>query len=108
MSDIQNLQIHDSFQSVAPQGLNEQHVHVRVQKRTGRKTLTTIQGLSNDLDFKKILKALKKEFCCNGTIVDDEELGKIIQLSGDQRESVSKFLIEEGLSTKSVIKIHGF
>jgi translation initiation factor 1 len=108
MSDIQNLQIHDSFQGVGPQGLQEQHVHIRVQKRTGRKTLTTIQGLPDDLDFKKILKALKKEFCCNGTIVDDQELGKIIQLSGDQRESVSKFLIEEGLSTKSAIKIHGF
>ncbi len=99
----------DSFSSTnAIKGLQEQHVHIRVQKRNGKKTLTTIQGLPDELDFKKIVKAFKKEFCCNGTIVDDEELGKIIQLTGDQRESVSKFLIEEGISTKSAIKIHGF
>eukprot|EP00689_Sawyeria_marylandensis_P002002 EC822854.1.p1 GENE.EC822854.1~~EC822854.1.p1 ORF type:complete len:56 (+),score=22.51 EC822854.1:196-363(+) len=54
--------------------------------------LTTVQGLPKDVDLKKILKAFKKEFCCNGTIVEDKELGKIIQLTGDQRKSVSEFL----------------
>lgn len=112
---VQNLQTYDpfkdtddSFASNAIKGLQQQHIHIRVQKRTGKKTLTTIQGLPEELDFKKIVKAFKKEFCCNGTIVDDDELGKIIQLTGDQRESVSKFLIEEGISTKGSIKIHGF
>jgi translation initiation factor 1 len=86
----------------------QQHIHIRVQKRTGIKTLTTIQGLNPKLDFKKLLKAFKKEFCCNGTIVDDPELGKILQLTGDQRSTVSKFLVEEGIASKSNIKIHGF
>jgi translation initiation factor 1 len=36
------------------------HVHIRIQQRSGRKSLTTVQGLADDLDLKKILKALKK------------------------------------------------
>lgn len=43
-------------------------------------------------DLKKLLKAFKKEFACNGTLVDDEELGQVIQLQGDQRQKVSSFL----------------
>lgn len=45
-----------------------------------------------EYDPKKLLKAFKKEFACNGTIVDDEELGQIIQLQGDQRQKISMFL----------------
>jgi hypothetical protein len=33
---------------------------IRIQQRNGRKTLTTVQGLPNDLDLPKILKAFKK------------------------------------------------
>jgi hypothetical protein len=33
---------------------------IRIQQRNGRKTLTTVQGLPNDLDFQRILKAFKK------------------------------------------------
>merc|ERR1712139_210447 len=33
-------------------------VHIRVQQRNGRKCITTVQGLSAELDLKKILKAL--------------------------------------------------
>ena len=36
------------------------YVHLRIQQRNGRKSLTTVQGLATDLDLKKILKALKK------------------------------------------------
>jgi translation initiation factor 1 len=55
-----------------------------------------------------VLKALKKEFCCNGTVVDDPELGQVIQLQGDQRKNVLQFLTQEGLVKKDLIKIHGF
>jgi len=83
-------------------------VHVRVQQRNGRKSLTTIQGLKKGFDYKKILKAFKKEFCCNGNVVEDEELGQVIQLQGDQRKNVSTFLIENKIAKKDKIKIHGF
>eukprot|EP00158_Paraphelidium_tribonemae_P004033 Partr_v1_DN26529_c2_g1_i1_m4045 putative translation INITIATION FACTOR len=84
------------------------YIHLRIQQRNGRKTLTTIQGLPAELDQKKILKAFKKVFACNGTIVDDEELGEVIQLQGDHRTKVLQFLIEEKIAAKDEIKVHGF
>jgi translation initiation factor 1 (eIF-1/SUI1) len=91
-----------------------------LQQRNGRKTLTTVQGLPDKYDPKKLLKAMKKEFACNGTVVssvdsDDEDapapaaqggkvaqdFGKILQLQGDQRTKVKDFLVGSGLvSTK--------
>eukprot|EP00347_Sterkiella_histriomuscorum_P021321 403334410 len=82
-------------------------VHLHYQQRTARKCLTIIQGLADDLDYKKILRAFKKLFNCNGTIVEDEEMGTVIQLQGDNRKSVAKFLVEEGIATVEEIKIHG-
>ena len=46
-------------------------------------------------------------FDIDGTIVDDEELGQVIQLQGDQRQKISMFLIEEGIP-KQDVKVHGF
>nr|XP_034922603.1 protein translation factor SUI1 homolog [Populus alba] len=52
------------------------YVHVRVQQRNGRKSLTTVLGLKKEYSYSKILKDLKKEFCCNGTVVQDPDLGQ--------------------------------
>ncbi|KAF7822871.1 protein translation factor SUI1-like protein [Senna tora] len=70
------------------------YVHIRIQQRNGRKSLTTVQGLKKEFSYNKILKDLKKEFCCNGTVVEDPELGQVIQLQGDQRKNVSTFLVQ--------------
>ncbi|CAN7130934.1 unnamed protein product, partial [Brassica rapa subsp. narinosa] len=87
----------------------KEYVHIRVQQRNGRKSLTTVQGLKKEYSYTKILKDLKKEFCCNGTVVQDSELGQVIQLQGDQRKNVSTFLVQQaGLVKKDNIKIHGF
>jgi translation initiation factor 1 len=81
---------------------------IRVQQRRGKKTITTVQGLPAQLDQKKILKAFKKIFACNGNIVDDEEMGEVIQLQGDHRDKICTFLVEEQISKAENIKIHGF
>ncbi|KAK1407025.1 hypothetical protein QVD17_38635 [Tagetes erecta] len=86
----------------------KEYVHIRIQQRNGRKSLTTVQGLKKELSYEKILKDLKKEFCCNGTVVQDKELGKVIQLQGDQRKNVAAFLSRAGIVKKDQIKIHGF
>lgn len=52
-------------------------MHIRIQQRNGRKSLTTVQGLKKEFSYNKILKDLKKEFCCNGTVVQDPELGQV-------------------------------
>ena len=86
----------------------KEYVHIRIQQRNGKKSLTTVQGLRKEYSYDKILKDLKKEFCCNGNVVQDKELGKVIQLQGDQRKNVSQFLVSAGLVKKDQIKIHGF
>ncbi|EXC05100.1 Protein translation factor SUI1-1-like protein [Morus notabilis] len=73
---------------------SKEYVHIRIQQRNGRKSLTTVQGLKKEFSYNKILKDLKKEFCCNGTVVQDPEQGQVIQLQGDQRKNVSTFLIQ--------------
>ncbi|KAG5546395.1 hypothetical protein RHGRI_018546 [Rhododendron griersonianum] len=88
--------------------VSKEYVHIRVQQRNGRKSLTTVQGLKKEFSYNKILKDLKKEFCCNGTVVQDPELGQVIQLQGDQRKNVSTFLVQAGIVKKDNIKIHGF
>ena len=41
-------------------GAADSSVHIRIQQRNGRKTLTTVQGLNPDYDLKKIVKVCKK------------------------------------------------
>lgn len=84
------------------------YIHIRIQQRNGRKTLTTVQGLPEEYDLKRILKVLKKDFACNGNIVKAEELGEVIQLQGDQRVKVMEFLTSQLGMQKKNIKIHGF
>ena len=89
-------------------GSQENNIHIRIQQRNGRKTLTTLQGLSKGVflffscneicsysgsayNLKKILKAFKKEFACNGNLVEDEVFGQVIQLQGDQRQKILNF-----------------
>jgi translation initiation factor 1 len=111
MTDLVNFQVRDPFAddiADAQGGKASGNVHIRVQQRNGRKCITTVQGLNEELDLKAILKEIKKNFCCNGSIVNDAECGNIIQLQGDQRENIRKFLIDESLCDKEQLKIHGF
>jgi len=111
---VQNLNTFDPFAEDGDPlgdsqdvGSQSDYIHIRIQQRNGRKTLTTLQGLPKQYDAKKLLKAFKKEFACNGTLVDDEKMGQVIQLQGDQRVKISTFLTENGID-KATIKVHGF
>ncbi len=83
-------------------------VHVRVQQRNGRKCITTVAGLANDLDIKRICKAFKKNFSCNGAVQKDEDSNEVIQLSGDQRTNVMEFLVDQEICHKTEVVLHGF
>jgi len=87
-------------------------INIRIQQRNGKKSITTIQGLDADLDEKRICKAMRKEFNCNGSIDEDKEYGVIIQLQGDQRALVKEWLIAQGILTKAEaderLIVHGF
>ncbi|KAJ5114674.1 hypothetical protein NUU61_000433 [Penicillium alfredii] len=100
---IENLKTFDPFaeadEDTGETKQSQNYIHIRIQQRNGRKTLTTVQGLPKKFDQKKILKVIKKKFACNGTIVADTEMGEVIQLQGDQRKDVQEFLTDkkEGL-----------
>ncbi|KAJ4981458.1 hypothetical protein NE237_032295 [Protea cynaroides] len=109
--DVQIPSAFDPFAEAKDSGAPgaKEYVHIRIQQRNGKKSLTTVQGLKAEYKCEKILKDLKKEFCCNGTVVVDQKLGgKVIQLQGDQRKNVSNFLTKAGIAKKEQIKIHGF
>ena len=95
MSGIQNLQKFDPFvdaNRADDQGNQEGLIHVRMQLRSGRKTPTTVQGISDDYGKKKIVKACRKKFARNGTAKDHPECGGVIQLQGNQRSNICAFL----------------
>ncbi|CAL5070138.1 unnamed protein product [Urochloa decumbens] len=82
-------------------------VHLRMQQRNGKKSLTTVQGLSAAYNYGKILRDLKRELCCSGIVVEDEDLGSVIQLQGDHRKAVAAFLVKAGMVSKANVKMHG-
>merc|ERR1712151_342022 len=86
----------------------QQIIHISIEQRTTRKCLTVVNGIPEDIDLHKVLKAWKKIFNCNGSVRMNQKLGKeSIGLSGDHREEICDFLIHEGIGTKEFIKIHG-
>ena len=53
---------HDAFKDNEGIGVSAQEgfVHIRIQQRNGRKTVTTVQGIGDEYDKKKIVKVCKK------------------------------------------------
>lgn len=65
-------------------------IDIRI-KRNGI-VLTHVKGIPSHIDLLKLLKDFKKEFCCNGCIIEERT---IIELHGDRRERVSIFFGRE-------------
>jgi len=84
-------------------------IHVRVQQM-GKKWITTIDGLDNDLDLARIARAMKKTLHCAASVTMNKEQ-EIIQLQGDQREYIRVWLVANEVLTEvegaERIVIHG-
>lgn len=82
-------------------------IHIRVQA-LGKKSVTTIEGLDEDLDQKKIAKYIKRDFHCAATVVKlkdkDEDSPDIIKLQGNKAHELSEWLIENEVLTKEEAK----
>lgn len=92
---------------------NQPVVHIRIKQRSARKNITTVEGIEECFDFPKIASHLKHAFSCACTVIETVDKSTdhehtILQLSGDQREKVSRFLIEEGICEPANVKVHGF
>lgn len=109
---VLNAQVDDPFavdsEAVTGGSKDAGYVHIRVQKRNGRKCITTITGLNPKIDQKKLIKHFTKEFSCAGNIQTDPDFGEVIQLQGDQRMKIAEFLVAQKIAKKANIKVHGF
>jgi translation initiation factor 1 len=83
-------------------------VHIRNQQRNGKKTITTVSGLTlNELDLIKIVKIIKKKFGTSACIKNDDEFGSVLCVQGDFRNLLATFFIDQSLCTRSQLEIHG-
>jgi translation initiation factor SUI1 len=82
-------------------------VTISLEKRNGKKCITNVIGMAEELDLKKILSYLKKKHNCNGSIVNDEKYGEVMLFSGDQKENIYNFLIDEEIYKKDDIIVKG-
>lgn len=90
------------------ENLNTNEIHIRVYQRKSRKYVTTVNDLPEGLDLKKMVKFMKKNFSCNGVIKKDDSDKKVVHLTGDQRDNILKFLLDNKIAERREIKIHGF
>jgi translation initiation factor 1 len=76
-----------------------QSVKVSVDKRRYGKNVTIIEGIDPKLEnVDDIAKILKRKVASGGTVKE----GKTIELQGDHRDSVKKYLDEMGFKTEVV------
>jgi len=87
--------------------LNSKKVVIQVQKRNARQCFTIISDIAEDLDLKKICRYLKKTLNCGGNILKDKELGEIMRLTGDQKQAVIDFFIEQEIYKGDEIIVKG-
>ena len=88
--------------------LNVEKVIIQVNKRNNRQSYTIITNIAEDLDTKRICKYLKKVLNCGGNVSIDEKTQKeIIRLTGDQKQSVIDFLINEEIYKPDEIIVKG-
>jgi translation initiation factor SUI1 len=83
------------------------NIHLHIQSQ-GKRHLTIVEGLDDDLDLKRICKSMMKMFSCNGK-VDEEK--NILQLQGDQRQNVKEWLLQNEILSKGDLDrlvIHGY
>ena len=69
-----------------------------IRKRSLKSSRRSLVGFDLIL-FQKTISLTRPRLACNGTIVNDTEMGEVIQLQGDQRKDVQEFLVDkkEGL-----------
>ncbi len=76
----------------------QQVIKIRTDKRRYGKTVTIIEGFDpRDVDLKEMAKALKRKVATGGTAKDGR-----IELQGDQRERVKKFLEGMGYTVEII------
>ena len=94
----------------APESRAEK-VRIKVNQRTGRKFITLLEGMSHFVGedrIKKLVSEIKKKFATSASLVLDKKFGKVIQIQGDLRVELKKFLLNSKYCREQDIDIRGF
>jgi translation initiation factor 1 len=75
----------------------EEKVRVSSIKKRFGKSVTTIEGISKDVDVRGVLKELKTRLACGGTLKDG-----IIELQGDHRKKIREILAKIGFPAEKI------
>lgn len=105
---IQNFIVQDVFAEES--NVLERKIHLYMKRRNARKTTTSIINLPDEVDLKRVNKALKRLLHCDGSVKkakDENDDVRYILLSGDQRNSVADFLVDQNICERHQIVIHG-
>ena len=87
-----------------PVGPGTHKVHIWT-KQMGKKWITTLEDLDEDLDLVKISKYMKRSLNCAVDVVEDEKTGKeLIKIQGNHRDEVATWLVENEVMTDKEAK----
>lgn len=75
----------------------EEKIRIYGVKRRYGKYITVVEGISKDVDVKKVLKELKTKLACGGTVKKNS-----IELQGDHKNKVKPILIKLGFPEEKV------
>lgn len=104
---MEDILFQESFNPFEDTTLDVPIVHLRIQKRTVRKSITIVEGLDKSI-CKVVLKEFRKRFNTNGALkVDNDDL-YVLQIQGDKRKEISDYLIEKEITDEDHIHIHGY
>lgn len=62
-----------------PLASTENYIHIWIHQRNNRKTITTVQGISEE-DNEKALEHVEAESTCNDTVTEHQESVEIIKV----------------------------
>jgi len=95
------------FEDDELENINKQTIIISVKQRKAKKYFTIINGIDTKYNYKTLLSDIKKEFQCNGAIVQNKKKETVIQLNGNHKDKMYKFLIDNDLATSDMIKLSG-
>lgn len=100
----------DNQTSIEDKWLDLPFIHLRVRKRTTRKSITIVEGIEPYIsDIKELSKIWKKLFAGAATVKHDKATDtKVVQLQGDVRKKIYDYLLSNNITSKEKIKLHGY
>ncbi|MBN2330480.1 MAG: translation initiation factor [Candidatus Aenigmarchaeota archaeon] len=75
----------------------EEKIRVSLIKKRYGKTVTILEGMSKDVDVKKVLKQLKTKLACGGTYKNGT-----VELQGDHKSRVKDLLVKMGFQSDKI------